>query len=115
MTSKGISMDPPAEELRGSWTHSFEEDEACGVEVYRPTRSFEFPPARRGRETLDFRDAGEVVSGVPGPDDRQRSSRCSLTPLGINRFRLVGGMPRAPAPVIEIVEVRPDRLKLRFG
>ena len=29
----------------GSWTHSFEED-ADGIEVYRPTATFVFPPSR---------------------------------------------------------------------
>ena len=39
--------------IQGSWTHSFEEDQG-DVLVYRPTHAFAFPPARRGRETLEF-------------------------------------------------------------
>ena len=91
----------------GRWTHSFEEDEA-DVQVFRPTDSFAFPPARRGRESLEFGGAGQVLTGMPGPDDRRRSSSTSLTPLGMNRFSLGG------SNVIEIVEQGPDLLKIRF-
>lgn len=95
----------------GNWTHSFEEDGA-GVLVYRPTHGFAFPPSRRGRETLEIDQSGHVVSGTPGPDDRQRVSTASMTALGMNRFRLDG--TALPAQVIEIVEARPDMLRLRY-
>ncbi len=98
--------------LRGSWTHSFEEDEA-GVRLYRPTHGYAFPPSRRGRETLDFDTAGQVLSGAPGPDDRPRLSAAALTPLGMNRFRI--GAAEAPGRVIEVLEARPDLLKLRYA
>jgi hypothetical protein len=91
--------------------HSFEEDGA-GVQIYRPTGSFAFPPSRCGRESLDFGRAGEVVIGVPGPDDRPRSTSSSLTALGMNRFRLEGA--GAPGQVMEIVEAGADVLKVRF-
>jgi len=80
------------------------------VLVYRPTHSFAFPPSRRGRETLEFGNAGQVVPGMPGPDDRPRSTSSSLTALGMNRFRLDGA--GAPGQVIEIVEAGPDVLKV---
>ena len=96
--------------LGGSWAHSFEEDEG-DVRLYRPA-SFAFPPSRRGRQSLDFGNAGQLVSGMPGPDDRQRLSSSALTPLGMNRFRVDGG--EAPGQVIEIVEARPDLLKVRL-
>ncbi len=99
--------------LAGSWTHSFEEDEP-GVSVYRLTQSFAFPPARRGRATLEFGNAGEVAVGVPGPDDRQQVTRSSMTPLGMNRFRL-GGTAQTPDKVIEVVEAQADALKLRIS
>ncbi|MEC5160774.1 MULTISPECIES: hypothetical protein [unclassified Janthinobacterium] len=95
----------------GSWTHSFEEDEG-GVHLYRPTRSFPFPPSRRGRETLEFGAAGRMLTGVPGPDDRRVLTDAGLTPLGMNRFRLEGGI--MPGKVIEIVEAQPDRLKVKY-
>ena len=94
--------------LGGTWAHSFEEDEG-EVQVYRPRDTFAFPPSRRGRETLDFRDAGQVVSGMPGPDDRQVHARADVTALGMNRFRL------GDARVIEVVEAGPDILKVRPG
>jgi len=93
--------------LGSRWLHSFEEDEG-DVQVYRPADSFDFPPSRRGRETLDFGMPGQVMTGMPGPDDRTRSTRSNLVALGANRYRLGGGQ------VIEVVEVSPQSLKLRF-
>ncbi|MDC8756735.1 hypothetical protein [Janthinobacterium fluminis] len=99
-------------EISGSWTHSYEEDSG-DVQTYRPTHSFAFPPSRRGRETLEFGAAGQMVSGRPGPDDRLQMSSASLTALGMNRFRLDGmGMP---GRVVEIIDARPDILKVRFS
>lgn len=92
--------------LSGSWTHSFEEDEGA-VQVYRPSNSFAFPPSRRGRETLDFSQTGQVVTGTPGPDDRHQHAGASLTSLGMNRFRI------GDARVIEVVESGPDVLKVK--
>ena len=106
------SMQQESAGLVGAWTHSFEEDEA-GVLVYRPTSTFAFPPSRRGRETLDFTDDGQVAEGAPGPDDRSRSTPGRWTALGMNRYSL-GGTAAAPGRVIEVVEATPDVLKLRF-
>ena len=92
--------------LSGAWTHSFEEDEDS-VQAYRPSDSFAFPPSRRGRETLEFDHPGEVVTGVPGPDDRLQRTTSSLTPLGMNRFRI------GEARVIEVVEADGDILKVK--
>jgi hypothetical protein len=92
--------------LSGEWTHSFEDDEGS-VQVFRPSRSFAFPPSRRGRETLEFDNAGQVVSGVPGPDDKLQRTTSSLTSLGMNRFRI--GETR----VIEVIEASSDILKLK--
>ena len=99
----------------GSWTHSFEEDGA-GIEVYRPTATFAFPPSRKGRKVLDFdaaaNGAGMVTTMAPGPDDRPRAGPATaLIPLGMNRYAL-GGTPEAPQEVIEIVEVAADILRL---
>src|SRR5687768_13478339 len=97
--------------LQGSWTHSFEEDEG-DVQVYRPTQSFEFPPARRGREILEFGAGGALTEQTPGPDDRPRATMGTWTALGMNRFGL-GGTPEAPGQVIEVVEQTPEMLKIR--
>lgn len=96
--------------IQGSWTHSFEED-LGGVLVYRPTNSFAFPPAR-GRETLQFDEAGGMTEGMPGPDDGPRHSAGGWTALGMNRFRL-GGSMGSPDRVIEVVELTPEILKIR--
>jgi len=92
--------------LGGRWLHSFEEDEG-DMQVYRPAASFDFPPTRRGRETLDFGMPGQVTTGMPGPDDRTRSTSSNLVALGANRYR-IGGQ------VVEVVEASPQSLKLRF-
>ena len=94
--------------IGGTWAHSFEEDEG-EVQVYRPYDTFPFPPSRQGRETLDFREADQVVSGTPGADDRQVRTAAGVTALGMNRFRL------GDARVIEVLEAGPDVLKIRPG
>jgi hypothetical protein len=90
----------------GTWTHSFEEDEG-DVQVYRRSDAFTFPPSRRPRETLDFQQPGQVVTGMPGADDRRQRAAGSLTPLGMNRFRL------GDAWVIEVIESGADILRIR--
>lgn len=107
------SMDQGNAGLQGSWTHSHEEDEAGAVQVYRPTHSFAFPPSRRGRESLEFGSGGLVEQSTPGPDDRPRASAAGVTALGMNRYSL-GGSAAAPGKVIEVIEMTPERLKLRL-
>lgn len=92
--------------LSGAWTRSFEEDEG-NIQVYRPSNSFTFPPARRARDTLDFTTPGQVVTGVPGPDDKLQRTTSSLTSMGMGRFR-IGEMR-----VIEVIESASDILKVR--
>ena len=87
----------------GGWTHSFEED-ADGLEVYRPTLDYAFPPSRRGRRRLTFGD-GEVVESEPGPDDRPQP-RGTLPAIGPARYE-------AGAASIDIVEAGPDLLRIR--
>ena len=92
------------EGLSGSWTHSFEEDTG-NEQVYRPD-SYAFPPSRRTRERLDF-SAGQVMTAVPGPDDKLQRSMSPITALGMNRFRLGDGRE------IEVIEVGSDTLRVR--
>jgi hypothetical protein len=101
-----------ADSLSGSWTHSYEEDDSADVQVYRPTHAFAFPPSRRGRETLEFGAGGQMIKGMPGPDDRQSKTGAALTSLGMNRYRLDGG--QTPGRVIEIIASEPDLLKIRM-
>ena len=104
----------------GSWTHSFEED-ADGIEVYRPTATFAFPPSRKGRKVLEFgapagamaQGAATLTSMAPGPDDRPRAAPAvQLRPLGMGRYALAG-TAGAPQDVIEIVEATPEVIKLK--
>lgn len=93
----------------GEWAHSFEEDQG-DLQIYRPVATFNFLPARRGRESLTFAAGGLQTLHVPGPDDRPRSG--SVTALGMNRFRLAApGDPRGS--VVEVVEANPNKLTLR--
>ena len=92
---------------RGTWTHSFEEDDA-GTEVYRPTETFPFPPSRRGRERLTF-DDDQVVVSVPGPDDRLRPG-ATLGRLGPRRF---GEAAESGPAGFEIVQATPEILRIR--
>ena len=105
-------MDQGAAPIGGSWTHSFEEDDGS-VLVYRPTHTYAFPPARRGRDTLEFGKDGELTEYAPGPDDRPRATAANRwRALGMNRIML-GGTQDAPGQVIEIIELTPDILKVR--
>jgi len=94
--------------LSGTWAHSFEEDEG-DIQVYRPDGAFAFPPSRRGRETLDFQQAAQLVAGMPGPDDRRTHSTTGITALGMNRFQL------GDSRVMEVIESGPDVLKVRMS
>jgi len=92
--------------LGSSWTHSFEEDTGS-EQVYRPS-SYPFPPSRRPRETLDFA-AGQMVTAVPGPDDKLQRSVAPVTALGMQRYRLGDGRE------IEVVEAGSDVLRIRIA
>ena len=101
----------------GSWTHSFEED-ADGIEVYRPTATFAFPPSRKGRKVLEFgapaamaQEEATLTSVAPGPDDRPRAGSVTrLRPLGMGRYAL--GDASGAQDVIDIVEATPEVLRL---
>jgi hypothetical protein len=101
-----MGMEQQPFSLSGEWTHSFEEDEG-DVQVYRPSASFAFPPSRRSRETLEFAAPGQVVIGAPGPDDRLQRTTSSLTPLGMNRFRI------GEARTMEVIEAGSAILRVR--
>ena len=95
------------ETIGGNWTHSFEEDDA-GIEVYRPTATFAFPPSRKGRQVLEFSGADDTATALaPGPDDRPRAAPSgALHALGAGRYADGAGK------VLEIVEATPAMLKL---
>ncbi len=99
MTTTGDPRPP-----EGSWTHSFEED-ADGLEIYRPTLDYPFPPARRPRSRLIFGD-GTVVEAEPGPDDRPRPGG-ALSAAGPRRFAGPG------SGGIEIVDSSPEIIRIR--
>ena len=97
------------EMISGSWTHSFEEDEA-GIEVYRPTATFAFPPSRKGRRVLEFGATGGMAGVTalwPGPDDRPRAAPGgALRALGEGRYADEAGK------VLEIVDATPAMFRL---
>ena len=100
-----MSTDHPS----GSWTHSFEEDNA-GIEVYRPTATFAFPPSRKGRKVLEF-SSGEgpatVAALTPGLDDRPRAvPGAMMHALGEGRYATSSGK------TLEIIEATPAIVKL---
>jgi hypothetical protein len=104
-----INQDTPP--VTGSWTHSFEEDEGV-VHVYRPTNSFPFPLSRKGRETIEFDAGGKVNMQEPGPDDRLNIKTYSWRAIDMNRFAL-RGIGDEHERVIEILDAKPDILKIR--
>ncbi len=89
----------------GAWIHSFEEDTGS-EQVYRP-ETYPFPASRRPRDKLDF-NAGQVMTAVPGPDDKLQRSAAAITALGMSRFRLGDGRE------IEVLEAGSDVLKVRL-
>ena len=108
-TSSKNQDTPP---VTGRWTHSFEEDQT-GIEIYRPSDSFPFPLSRRGRETLEFGTGGKVSVQEPGPDDRLNMKTCSWRAIGMNRFG-ISGIGGERERVIEILDAKPDILKIRY-
>lgn len=97
--------------IQGSWTHSFEEDQG-DIQVYRPTHSYTFPPARKGRETLQFEQDGLLTIQTPGLDDRPRATVGRWMALGTNRFQL-SGIANSSDRTLEIVEYTPQTLRVR--
>jgi hypothetical protein len=105
-----VDISDDAFPVEGSWTHSFEEDEP-GVEVFRPTATFAFPPTRRGRKRLTFTPDG-VIESAPGPDDRNRPVATWVRAGGT---RLTGQGSAGDEPAIDILEASPEVLRLRRG
>ena len=97
------------EELFRRWLHSREEDEG-DVRVYRPA-GYDLPPAR-GRRGLEFRPDGELLEIGPGPADKPEATPGHWESAGDRRARVsLAGEPKE----FEIVDLEPDRLKLRWS
>ncbi len=96
-------MGAGAQNLVGTWMHSFEED-TDSEQVYRRD-SYPFPPSRRPRDTLDF-GAGQMMTAMPGPDDKPQRSMSVVTPLGMQRYRLGDGRE------IDVLEAGSDVLRV---
>lgn len=92
--------------LLGVWTHAHEEDHG-EVQVYRP-QGFRLPPAR-GRSSFTLLPDGLAATGVPGPDDRGRTSDGHWSLDGSLLTLSTGGNTAA----YDVVAVAPDRLELR--
>ena len=93
-----------AETLQGRWVHSHEED-TDDERVFRP-ESYEFPPARRGRESIELRPDGTYVESAPGPVDAPHES-------GSGSWRLEGDRLVVGGDAWEIKAAGPDRLAVK--
>ena len=89
--------------LIGSWVRSHEED---GPEerVYRRP-GYDFPPAR-GRESIELREDGTLVEGLPGPTDVPAEASGTWQLQAEELVLRSGAGERALA----VVAVEPDRL-----
>ena len=91
-------------DLTGLWLHSFEEDEG-DIQVFRP-ESYPLPLAR-GRRQLRFGPNGTVEFSPLGRGDAPEAVP------GAWRGRQIEVSLRGTPSVFEIVEARPDILRLR--
>ena len=96
--------DHSAKSLQGHWVHSHEEDSE-GEQVFRPA-SYDFPPARRGRESIELRPDGTYVERSPGPADAPVESGSGSWAIEGDRL-VVGG------DAWEIKAAEPDRLTVK--
>lgn len=97
-------MNVDREKLCRRWVHAHEEDSDRAM-VFRPAGT-ELPPSR-GRTSLDLRDDGSLVEGLPGPVDRPQAETGAWT-LDQDQLVLKGREKR----LHRILEATPDRLVL---
>jgi hypothetical protein len=97
--------DHRAETLAGHWVHSHEEDTET-ERVFRPA-SYDFPRARRGRDSFELRPDGTYVERAPGPADAPVESGSGSWSLEGSRLELGDGAS------YEIAAAEPDRLTLK--
>ena len=97
--------------LRQRWIHSFEEDSA-DTQVYRP-QSWDFPLARRPRESFELRADGTAQLFLPGAEDRPEAVEASWNEEGgevvIRAAKKTAGAPSA----LRVIESAPDKLVVR--
>jgi len=103
---------PHAAALARTWVHSHEED-SPGRAVYRP-ESFAFPPSR-GRGGFDLNHDGTMTEFGPGPTDQTatRPGRWEVADDGSLALYPAGA--EAPARVMKIASVSPDKLVIDKG
>ena len=97
-------------ELYGTWVHSHEED-ADGLEVYRPA-GFPFPPAR-GRSSFTLGPDGAGSTGSPGPVDRGTQAPAQWELAGTELSVLPVGDTAVAPERFDVVAIEPERLTLR--
>src|SRR5438132_92348 len=97
-----------AGELSGAWIHSHEEDAGDRM-VFRPA-GYDFPPARAPRQELDLGAGGELLRGIPGPDDR-RERQAGRWQLDGRELTLE--TPGAPPEKFDVETAGKDRLVVK--
>src|SRR5688500_4304443 len=96
-------------DLTGLWYHAFEEDEG-DIMVFRP-ESHPLPPAR-GRRQLRFDPDGTIVFSAIGRGDAPEPLAGEWT-RGGEQIALSFAGGTGPRRLLEIVEARPDMLRVR--
>jgi hypothetical protein len=105
------SASAPELPISGQWLHSFEEDTG-DVQVYRPL-DHEFPPARRGREGIEFLPDGTFIDKSVGPADAHVKTQGRWEYAGSGTVRLTFEDPQRRARVVEVVECDEQKLCIR--
>jgi hypothetical protein len=93
-----------AESLHGRWVHSHEEDSA-GERVFRPP-SYDFPPTRQGRTSIELRPDGTYVERAPGATDAPEEA-------GRGSWSVEGDRILLGSDSWEITAAEPDRLTVK--
>lgn len=94
-----------------SWKHSREED-CGGVLVFRPSDTFDFPPAFF-RDEMTFRENGRFSLTRPGPADAPQTSLGTWQALGSDRIRIEFANPQQRPLNIQIVAIDETVLMIR--
>jgi hypothetical protein len=99
-----------SESLEGRWVRSYEEDTDDEL-VFRPA-SYDFPPTRRGRRSIELCADGAYIEQAPGAVDApEESARGSWS---VDGDHLVLATERGgEADAWEITAAEPDRLTVK--
>ncbi len=96
--------------LAQKWVHSHEEDTASET-VFRPA-SYAFPRSR-GRRSFQLDPGGKLVTSAIGPDDRSVRGQGRWQLEASNNLALEPAGPGARKSVMQILQLRPDKLVVK--